>query len=170
MKAAQEADEARAAGDVARELERALDRLRAGLAEEAHRRLAHRRQPRQPFGQGDHPLMPVIAGDVQELAGGLAHGADDLGMSMARGADGDAGGEIKKAVAVDVPDLDAAPMRHHERIVARVGRRDHLGVAGDHGPRLGPGKFGLEVAAMHAASFRCQTTTVRDCSRMYRGR
>ena len=52
VEAAEEADEARPAGDVARQLERAFDRLGAGLAEEAHHRLAHRRELGEPLGRG----------------------------------------------------------------------------------------------------------------------
>ena len=46
VKAAQEADEARAAGHIARELDRAFDRFRAALTKEAHHRLAHRTRAR----------------------------------------------------------------------------------------------------------------------------
>ena len=39
----------------------------------------------------------------------------------------------------------AASVRHHERIVARVRRRDHLGVARDQRARLRAGQFGVDV-------------------------
>ena len=106
-------------GHVARELDRALDRLRAGLAEEAHDRLTHRRHFGQPLGQPRHVLVPVVARDVQELVGRRLDRVDDLRVGVARGAHGDACNEIQEPVAVDVPDLGAAAMRHHERIVAR---------------------------------------------------
>ena len=145
MESAEEADEARASADVARELERAFDGLGAGLAEEAHGRLAERRSLRDALAEPDHFLVPEIARDVHELAGRLADGGDHLRMRVAGRAHRDAGAEIEEAVAVDVPHFRAAAMRHHERIVARIGRRDHRLVARNHGTRLGAGQLGLDM-------------------------
>jgi hypothetical protein len=96
-----------------------------------------------------HPLVPVIARDVQELRGRLLHRAHDLRMGVPRRADRDAGREIKKAIAVDVPDFGSAAMRHDERVVARIRRRAHARVARDHGPRLGSGQLGLQMNVSH---------------------
>ena len=56
---------------------------------------------------------------------------DDVGMGVAGRGDGDAGRAVEEDVAVDVLDERAFPARHHERVVARVGRRDDLRVALD---------------------------------------
>jgi len=151
---AEEADEAWPTGHVARELDRALDRFRAGLADEAHPRLADRRDLRQSLGKSREVLVPVVARDVQELSGGLLHRLDDRGVRVAGGADCDAGSEVEEAVAVDVPDLGAAAMRHHERIVARVRRRNDLDVAFEDGASLGAWQFGPDVLVAHDALLR----------------
>jgi hypothetical protein len=122
VESAEEADEARAPGDIARQLDRRLDRLGAGLAQEAHRRLAHGCDARQAFAEPDHLLVPVVAGDMQELFGGALHRPDDLRMRVAGAAHRDAGGEVEEAIAVDVPHFRPAAVRHHEGIVARIGR------------------------------------------------
>jgi hypothetical protein len=86
---------------------------------------------------------------MQELLGGLLYYRHDLRMGVAGRTDRDAGGEVEETVAVDVPGLGAAAMRHHERIVARIRRRDHLGIARDHGLRLGAGEIGLDMVVAH---------------------
>ena len=68
----------------------------------------------------------------RNLSGGVLHRLHHLRMRVAGAAHRDAGGEVEEAVAVDVPDFGAAAVRHHERIVARIRGRDHLGVARDH--------------------------------------
>ena len=151
---AEEADEARPPGDVAGELERALDALGAGLREEAQHRLAHRRQLVHALAEAHLVLVPVVGRDVQEAAGGVGDRRDDLRVRMAGAADGDAGDEVQEAVAVDVPDLGAAAVRHHERVVARIGRRDDGRVAGEQRPGLGSGQLGLDVRSLHSRSPR----------------
>jgi hypothetical protein len=49
VETAEEADVARTSADIARELDRAFDGLGAGLAQEHHRGLAHRRERREPL-------------------------------------------------------------------------------------------------------------------------
>ena len=97
-------------------------------------------------------LVPVVARDVQELRGRLLHRGDDLRMRVAGRADRDAGREIEEPVAIHVPGLGAAAMRHHERIIARVRRRDDPGVALDHRAGLRPGQLGLDVRVLHGFS------------------
>src|SRR6476659_9198783 len=60
---------------------------------------------------------------------------------MARAADGNAGGKIQKPIAIDVPDFDTAPMRHHERVLARIRGRYYFGIAGQECPRFGSWQF-----------------------------
>ena len=131
--------------DVARQLERALHRLGAALADEAHHRLAHRLDARACARPAAPVLVPVVAGDVQELVGRLLDRLHHLRVRMPGGAHGDAGREVEEAVAVHVPDLGAAAVRHHERIVARIRGRDDVGVARKQRAGLGAGKFGLDV-------------------------
>ena len=154
VEAAEEPDEARPPGDVARQLQRAFHRLGAGLADEAHRRFAQRRHGGEAFAQPGHLLVPVVAGDVQEFRGGILHRLDHLRVRMAGGAHRDAGHEVEEAVAVHVPHLGAAAVRHHERVVARVRGRDHLGVAGDHRQRLRAGQGGLDVVRVRRGVHR----------------
>ena len=46
-------------------------------------------------------------------------------MRMTGAADTDTAHEVQKAVAIYVPDFDAAPFRHHEWVVPGIGRRRH---------------------------------------------
>src|SRR4029453_14095611 len=63
---------------------------------------------------------------------------------MAGAADCNAGGEIQEPIAVNVPDFDAAPMRHHERVLARIRGRYYFGIAGQERPRFRSGQFGSD--------------------------
>src|SRR6266567_6752356 len=60
---------------------------------------------------------------------------------MAGAADGNAGGKIQESIAINVPDFDTATMRHHERVLARIRGRYHLGITGQQCPRFGAGQF-----------------------------
>ncbi len=95
----------------------------------------------QPLGQVDLRLVIEIgAGHVDQLAGLVLDGGDDLGMAVPRRGDGDAGGEIEEEVAVDVLDHRAAAALDDQGINARVGRRHVLLVALEQGLAFGPGK------------------------------
>src|SRR5436190_20752005 len=63
---------------------------------------------------------------------------------MAGAADGNTGGEVQEPIAVNVPDFDTAPMRHHERVLARIRRRYYFGIAGQECPRFRSGQFGSD--------------------------
>src|SRR2546423_8438571 len=63
---------------------------------------------------------------------------------MAGAADGNAGGEVQEPIAVNVPDFDTAPMRHHERMLARIRGRYYFGIAGQERPRFRSGQFGSD--------------------------
>jgi hypothetical protein len=60
--------------------------------------------------------------------------------------------EIQKAVGVDVPNFRALAVRHDERIIARIGRRDDERVAGKQFAGLGAGQIGLDVRRFHVQS------------------
>src|SRR5438046_2958047 len=81
---------------------------------------------------------------------------------MARAADGNAGGKIQEPIAVNVPDFDAATMRHHERVFARIGGRYYFGVASQYCPRFGSRQFrpdGVTAIGIlvHAVDLACST-------------
>ena len=106
VKAAREADDAGAAGVVAGDLDRVLDRLGAGRGKDRLFREIPRHQRVQPFRQRDvilvwHDLMAGM-GEAVQLG---AHGLDDAGMAVAGIHDRDACGKVDIAVAVLVPDL-----------------------------------------------------------------
>src|SRR5438445_12375552 len=63
---------------------------------------------------------------------------------MASAADGNAGGEIQKPIAVNVPNFDTATVRHHERVLARIRGRYYFGIAGQECPRFRSGQFGSD--------------------------
>ena len=64
--------------------------------------------------------MPVIRRDMQELAGRFTHTSDDVGMGVTGRADPDARGKVQKAIAINIPDLGTASVRHDERIVTTI--------------------------------------------------
>ena len=112
---------------VARQLDRRLDRLGAGIAEERPVRAGHRRDRRQLLAEPHLQLVVEVgAGHVQELACLLDDRRDDVGMRVAGGGHGDARRAIEEDVAVDVLDERAFAPGDDQRVVARVRRRDHV--------------------------------------------
>src|SRR6266566_6688514 len=60
---------------------------------------------------------------------------------MAGAADSNARGKIQEPIAIDVPDFDAATVRHHERVLARIRGRYYFGIAGQECPRFRSWQF-----------------------------
>src|ERR1700745_2551090 len=60
---------------------------------------------------------------------------------MAGATDGNASGKIQNPIAVTVPNFDTAPMRHHERVLARIRGRYYFGIAGQKCPRFRSWQF-----------------------------
>ena len=150
MEAAEEPDETRTSRDVARELERALDGFGSTLAHKTHRGIVtHRLQVAHTLSEAHLLLMPVVAGDVQEALRGLRDRTDDFRMRVSGRTHRDARREVEEAVPVHVPHFRALAVRHHERVVARIRWRDHLGVAGNDRLGLGAGKLGRDVRVLH---------------------
>jgi hypothetical protein len=89
--------------------------------------------------------MPVIGGDVQKIVRGVLDCLHDLRVGVPGADDADAAHEIEVAVAVHVPDLRPAALRHDERIVARVGRRGDRAVARDERRGAGPRQWHANV-------------------------
>jgi len=125
MEAAAEDDERLATGRLARDLDRCLDRLRTGVAEEHHVQAA-RRDGRERFRERDIRLVRGNAGtDVRELRGlGLNRG-DDARVRVADRRDRDAAGEVEDPTAVagdqpaPLPAVDLEP-----GVVAEDRRKD----------------------------------------------
>src|SRR5205823_9967416 len=106
-----ERDEAGAAGRLACPLQRGLDGLGAGVAEERARAAEAFREPR---GESLHRLRPVEVRDVPELVELRVRGRARRGMPVAEPDDGDARDEIQVALALRVldPAAVAADDRH----------------------------------------------------------
>src|SRR5690606_16297230 len=76
------------------------------------------------------------AAHVEELLGLVDNCIDYVGVGVAGGTDGDAGGEIKEPVSVDVPYKAAFAAVHYKWIIACVGWRHNGAGAVDNGPGL----------------------------------
>ncbi len=87
----------------ARELDRVLDRFRAGVEERRLRGAGERRDREQPLGERDvHLVRDDREVGVEEARGLLLHGLDDVRMRVADVQAADAAGEVEERVAVDV--------------------------------------------------------------------
>ncbi len=91
---------------------------------------------------------------MDELRGLLLDGADDLGVAMAGGVDGDAGGEVEELVAVDVFDAAAEAAFDGERITAGVAGRKQGFVAGNDLPGVGAGQGADDLRAEAGVGLR----------------
>src|SRR6266702_3987087 len=127
VKAAEEADDVLASSVIARQLQRAFNRLRAGVAVVDAMRAGHGRDCRETFGKRRHLLVIKIgAGHVDEPGALVLNCPDDLGMTVAGGGDGDAGGEVEILVAIDIFDPGTQPALYRQRIAAGVTGGDEL--------------------------------------------
>ena len=103
VEGADERDVARPAAGEARELHRALDRLRAGVGEEHLGRRTGQDLRLQALGQLDlRAVVKVGAGHVDEAPGLLLDRGHDFGVGVTGRDDGDACREVQEPVAVDV--------------------------------------------------------------------
>ena len=152
VKAAEEGDDVRPARGVAGELDARLDRFGARVAEKRPPTAVavERRQPGDLLSQPHLRLVVEIrARHVDELAGLLRDGADDVGVGVAGGVDGDAGGAVQKEIAVHI--LDRRPPRalDDERVATRIGRRYGTAVALDERSGLGTRERGFDFRDAH---------------------
>ena len=85
---------------------------------------------------------------MDQLAGLLTDGGDDLGVAVAGGGDGDAGGKVEEGVAVDVFHTDAAAPLGDHGVGAGVGGGDVLVVLLDDAAGVGAGERGKEAGAV----------------------
>ena len=138
---------------VARQFQRALDGLGAGVAIKEAVRSGHRRDGRKALGQiGERLVEEIGAGDVDQFRGLLLNRRNDFGMAMAGRNDGDAGGKIEKLVAIHIFDADAAAALGHQRIRARITGRNEPGVGLDSRSGFGSGKGQLSFGPYCACS------------------
>ena len=125
MEAALERDHRGAAGEAARELDRVLDRLRAGVEERRLRRSGERQSLQQPLRQLDVRLVrddrEVGVGEAGEL---LLGRGDDLRMRVADVQAADAAREVDERVAVDVGE-----QARRSRLAATIGNATASGAA-----------------------------------------
>ena len=123
----------------ARELDRVLDRLRAGVEERRLRRAGERRDRDQALGERDVDLVrhdrEVGVREAREL---LLRGLDELRVRVADVEAADAAGEVDERVAVDVGERRAAPLLDDDRDGDRERAGDHLVLALEDRLRAGP--------------------------------
>ena len=148
MERAEKRDDVVALRVVLRQLDRRLDGLGARVAEERPHRPVDRRDLRHLLGQLHLRLVVEVgARHVQVALRLIDDGLHDVGMRVAGGVDGDAGGAVEKVVAVDVLDDRALSAGHDERIVARVGRRHVALSRAMSAAAFGPGSVVLSSGA-----------------------
>ncbi|OGN84948.1 MAG: hypothetical protein A2X23_01630 [Chloroflexi bacterium GWC2_73_18] len=146
VEGAEEADQVRAPGGVAGELDRRLDRLGAGVGQEGARRRVHGGDPIELAADlGVDRQVEVRGGEVEESLGLLLDGAHHLGVAVTGRGDGDPGGEVEEEVAVDVLDHQAVAAHRHDLVGARQARRGVSRVELEVGARLRPGDLRDEV-------------------------
>jgi hypothetical protein len=120
VEGAVECDHVLPAGGGAGELERALDRLGAGVGQEDPDRAGHWRGGGQRLRHLRIDRQVEVAGRVVQQRPGLAaDGLDHAGMGVTGRADRDAGVEVEEQVAVDVFEDRAGAPAWHQRVGAR---------------------------------------------------
>ena len=125
VKPAEERDDVLPAGRVARQLEARLDRLGPGIAEERSHAALDRDDRRELLGES-HLRLVVEVGPrhVQELLRLIGDRLDDVRVRVAGRVDGNAGRAVEEDVAVDVLHHRPVAALDHQRVAARVRRRD----------------------------------------------
>ena len=132
VKAAVKRDELVALRVIPRELHRRFDSLGAGISEIDALRALARRNGRELFGELDHALIVKIgAGHVDQLGRLLLNGGDHLRMAVPGGDYGNSRGEIEESISVHVLHHGAATRLCNQRVIARIGGRNHGVVALD---------------------------------------
>ena len=145
-------------GVIPRQLQRALDRLGAGVAIEKAMRSRHRRNRRELLGKvGQRLIVKIRPGNMNQFRRLLLNRSNHFGMTMAGGSHGDAGSEINEFVSVHIFDAHAASAFCHQRIGTRIAGRDQAIVGFHSGPGLGAGqcadqlwsKLGMQLLFVH---------------------
>jgi len=128
MEGAVKADELRAFGVGAGQLDGRLYGLGAGVSQEAASIFRERGDLVQLLGQLHHQGVVEVRGDVDEFRRLCLNRLHHLRMGVAGGTHRDTGGPVDVAVAIHVPHLSAATMVHHERILAGIRWRNPRGI------------------------------------------
>jgi hypothetical protein len=138
-----EGDERCAARRIARELDRAFDRLGAGVGEEDALLARAGGDAGEPLAERGHRLVIEIgAADVQEFRRGVVDRRDDVWMRVPRRGHGDPGHEVEVAIPVHVLDDRPLTAGNDEWVLLDVRRRGEGLVALDERARLGAGRWG----------------------------
>ena len=160
-----EGQDARAAR-AARELERGLDRLGAGVGRIDPAGLPHPGQPHQALGERDRLRRREVVAHVHEPLRLRADRLDDRGMRVTESVDGDAGEEVEVLAPVDIPHAGTAPVgeRRHR---ARGRALGDPGEALAEGIRLGTGDGRTAVrGAAHGTTSVPMPSCVKISSRI----
>ncbi len=146
VEGAEERHDLLALGPEPRELDRGLDRLRSGVREENARRPSaapHGSDRSESLGElRDGPRVEIGRAHVKELSRLLADRGDDTRMAVARGANGDSGGEIEESIPIRVRHHHSRRFLDDERIVLLEVLGDESLVLLDERLRLRPRKLG----------------------------
>ncbi len=130
MKCSSKRDEFIAACVVASQLHGCFDRLRARITKVDAPGNAAGCDCSQLLGQFDHVLVVEIrAGHVDQTLGLIFDRRNYLRVTMAGGNHCDSSIEIEETVAIHVFNDGALSAARHQRIIARVGGREHITVA-----------------------------------------
>ena len=126
-------------------LMRRFDRFGARIAEERLHAAANRHDRRELLGEPHlHVVVEIRARHVQEPAGLLRDGLDDVGVGVAGGVDRDARRAVEEHVAVHVLDHRPGAALDDQRVAARVRRRDDRAIALDNRPGARTGQRSLD--------------------------
>src|SRR5213594_3510180 len=137
---------------VARQLDRALDGLRARIAEVYLLGLTTGSQFGQPLGHPDiGRIEEVRKGKMDEPIDLGRNRADHLFVTVSDGADRDARGEVQVAVPVHIPDVASGGVVHDERIGLRGRRSDVPFIPAQEHPGAGSGGSRANMQGRHGA-------------------
>ena len=137
MERAEERNNLLASSVIARHFQRALNRLSPGIAVEELMRPRHRRHSRQPLGKIRQMLVVEIrARNMNQLRRLLLDRSHDFGMAMTRRNHRNPRSEVEELVSIRIFQPNSPPALGHQRIRARIARRDQPMIGFNNSPRL----------------------------------
>ena len=110
-------------------------------------------------------IVEVRAGHVNEFGGLLLDGRDHIRMAVARGYDGDSGGEIEKRVSVNILHQRASSAPGHHRIASRIGGGNELPVEFEDASGVRPRQGGNQFRQLGVGHGRDPRACVRSLHR-----
>ncbi len=169
VEASVKSDQLVASGVVARQFDRRLDRLSAGIAEIYAPGCVTWSNGGQFLRQLHHVLVVEVGpGHVDQAAGLALDRRDHVGVAVARGCHSNSGIEVEKAVAVDVFYHGAAAAFDDQRIAPGIRRGQHLRVPFDNRPRPRTGQGRDELRKIGSNCFIGQHRTPPQLSAVHR--